>query len=1014
MKEPTPSPMKQADETEKLLFLEALQRPLGLEREAFLARACAGNEALRRRLEALLQAHESPDPFLELLAAQPCGDDEELRQEVASVVARSPAAGLVPVKPGKSSLVGTQLGLYEVEELIGAGGMGEVYLARDQKLGRAVALKVLPAESSLDSTRLARLEREARMLAALSHSNIATIHGLEESEGTRFLVLELVEGQTLAERLKRGCIPPKETLALCRQIAEGLEAAHEKGIVHRDLKPANIKITPDGKVKILDFGLAKEFREEGLPVDLARGPKLTEQMNLPGAIFGTAAYMSPEQAIGKPVDKRTDIWAFGCVLYECLTGEKAFPGKTITEIFAAILKGEPDWQRLPATTPGKVKDLLRRCLQKDLKDRLHDIADARIEIQEQMALPQEPLRMSQRFALGWLIGASMITVVIGLLIGATVVNYFKPGGSRVPQPSVRSLVRLEPGQWLDGQRRGLGRPTRTAMVLSGDGRFLVYSAVKENPGAQDKPRLYLRRIDQLEARPIAGTEGGSSPFLSPDDRWVGFWADKKLMKVPVDGGVPAVLCDVLWPFGFSWGADNQIIFASKEDAGLSKISAAGGKVEVLTVPDHSKGEFAHRLPYCLPAGKEVLFTIMYSAWDVHPGIAVMDLATRKWRVLLEDAADARYVGTGHLAFLRQGTLMVVPFDLESLVLTERPLPAIANIAQALNVDHSAYATAAGQFSISGSGSMVAATGGILPDMQSSLVWVDHEGKAEAIAPFKAPFFAPRLSPDGQRIAYCTLGMERCAWIFDLNRGTATRLTSEGFTGFPSWTPDGRRVAFSWRNTFVPNIYWQPVDGSSPIERLTQSEHNQFSGSWSPDGETLAFVESQPESGFHICLLNVRDRSVTPYLNSRFSERHPEFSPDGRWMAYSSDESGSSEVYVQPFPGGGSKYQISDKGGDQPLWTRNGKQLFYRWGTPTNQVWSVDVQTGSSFSASKPRLVFEQPGYLSSTPIRGWDISADGERFLMVKPEERKPQPLTEMVLVQNWLEELRRLAPANK
>jgi Tol biopolymer transport system component len=348
------------------------------------------------------------------------------------------------------------------------------------------------------------------------------------------------------------------------------------------------------------------------------------------------------------------------------------------------------------------------------------------------------------------------------------------------------------------------------------------------------------------------------------------------------------------------------------------------------------------------------------------------------------------------------------------VLTEQPLPAIANIAQALNVDHSAYATAAGQFSISGSGSMVAATGGILPDIQCSLVWVDHEGKAEAIAPFKAPFFAPRLSPDGQRIAYFTLGMERCAWIFDLNRGTATRLTSEGFTGYLSWTPDGRRVAFSWRNTFVPNIYWQPVDGSSPIERLTQSEHNQFSGSWSPDGETLAFVESQPESGFHICLLNVRDRSVTPYLNSRFSERYPEFSPDGRWMAYSSDESGSSEVYVQPFPGGGSKYQISDKGGDQPLWTRNGKQLFYRWGTPTNQVWSVDVQTGSSFSASKPRLVFEQPGYLSSTPIRGWDISADGERFLMVKLEERKPQPLTEMVLVQNWLEELRRLAPANK
>ncbi|SPE50337.1 Protein kinase/protein beta WD-40 repeat [Verrucomicrobia bacterium] len=953
--------MKPPDNGEEVLFREARQRPMGAEREAYLDKACAGNEALRIRLAALLRADESPDPFLEPHAALASGRDEGLRREVelmakarripGQVSGKPGATPLGPAakgKPGKSSLVGERLGLYEVEELIGAGGMGEVYRARDQRLRRAVALKVLRPESRLDPGRLARLEREARMLAALNHPNIAAIHGLEESAGKRFLVLELVEGETLAERLKGGRIPLEGTLVLCRQIAEGLEAAHEKGIVHRDLKPANIKITPEGKVKILDFGLAKEFREEGLPVDLARGPTLTEEITRPGAIFGTASYMSPEQAKGKPVDKRADIWAFGCILYECLSGEKPFPGETATEIFAAILTRDPDWQALPATTPWRVKDLLHRCVQKEPKDRLHDIADARIEMQEQMAVPQGPLRAWQRLPLGWLIAFGMTALVIGLLIGAAVMKYSRLGASRVAQPAVRSLVRLESGQWLEGQRwrppYGLDYPTRTAMALSSDGRFVVYSAVKENPSEHDKPRLYLRRFDQLEAKPIAGTEGGSSPFLSPDDRWVGFWADAKLMTVPVEGGVPAMLCDVPWPFGFSWEADNQIVFALGAQSGLSRISAAGGKLEILTRPDQSKGEFAHRLPYCLPAGKQILFTIMQNAWDVHPRVAIMDLATRTWRVLLEDAADARYVATGQLAFLRRGTLMVVHFDPNRLEVTGQPMPAVANIAQALNTKNTYTATAAGQFSISGSGSMVYASGGIAPDLQNSLVWVDRQGKAETIAPFKAPFCSPGLSPDGQRIAYSTLGIEWSGWIFDLNRSTATRVTSEGLADWVIWTPDGKRVTFGWNKTGVRNIYWQPVDGSSPMERLTQSEYQQFPGSWSPDGETLAFVESHPESGSDIYLLNVRDRSVTPYLNSRFNERYPEFSPDGRWLAYASDESGRFEVYVQPFPRGGGKWQVSSEGGCAPLWARNGKQLFYLWrtvGTAGTQAWSAD-------------------------------------------------------------------------
>jgi serine/threonine-protein kinase len=592
-------------------------------------------------------------------------------------------------------------------------------------------------------------------------------------------------------------------------------------------------------------------------------------------------------------------------------------------------------------------------------------------------------------------------------------QYFKPTASLVSQPVVRTAVKLEPGHWLAGLRRldGFQRPTRTAFALSRDGSFIVYSAIAENPGPQTKPQLYLRRMDRSEARPIAGTEGAIGPFLSPDDRWVGLVADGKLKKVSVDGGVPALLCDVQSPFGFSWGDDSQIVFAPGENSGLSRISADGGKPETLTEPDKIKEEYSHRLPHSLPAGRGILFTIMRYASDLQPRVALLEPGTQKWRVLLEDAADARYVPTGHLVFLRQGTLMAVPFVIDELKLNGQPAPAVASVMQALNTASSGFDTAAGQFSISASGAMAYAPGGILPDRESSLVWVDHTGKAEPIASFKAPFFAPRLSPDGQRIAYKTLGKESQVWIYDLIRSTASRLTSEGFGVFVTWTPDGRRVVFDWMKAVAPNIYWQPADGSTPMERLTQSEYLQFTGSWSPDGETLAFLESHEGSGLDIVLLHMRDRKVTPFLNSRFNERYPEFSPDGRWLACVSNESGRGEVYVLPFPGPGGKWQISNEGGTEPLWSRNGKQLFYR---RPNQVWVVDVKAGSGFTASKPRLLFEQPGYGGGGPIRTWDISPDGQRFLMVKLDERKPQPVTEMILVQNWFEELKRLVPASR
>jgi hypothetical protein len=486
------------------------------------------------------------------------------------------------------------------------------------------------------------------------------------------------------------------------------------------------------------------------------------------------------------------------------------------------------------------------------------------------------------------------------------------------------------------------------------------------------------------------------------------------MKVSIDGGVPLTLCNSPLPFGASWGPDNSIVFSPDERAGLFRVSAAGGEPESLTTPDKTMEEYGHRLPYCLPDGKGVLFTIMREAFDLQPRIAWLDLKTRKWRVLMEDATDARYVPTGHLVFLRQGTLMTVPFDLGRHEVTGQPVPAVANVMQALNVPASSHNTAAGQFSISDSGWLVYAAGGILPDMQNSLIWVDHKGGAEPIASFKAPFSAPRLSPDGQRIAYTTLGREERVWVYDLNRGTASRLTAEGKTSYVTWTPDGKQVAFDWLKSGPPNLHWQLADGSSAMERLTTSDYWQMQGSWSPDGATLAFVERPPDTNWDILLLDLRSRRVTPFLNSRaWGEGWPEFSPDGRWMAYVSDESGRWEVYVRTFPGPGGKWLISQEGGQEPLWARTGKQLFYRqW--DKNQVWVVDIRTDGGFSASKPRLLFKAPGLGLGGPIRSWDLSLDGQRFLMVKNEEAKPTPVTEMVLVMNWFEELKRLAPSGK
>jgi eukaryotic-like serine/threonine-protein kinase len=588
-------------------------------------------------------------------------------------------------------------------------------------------------------------------------------------------------------------------------------------------------------------------------------------------------------------------------------------------------------------------------------------------------------------------------------------------------PVTRSVVKLEPGYMLDGFRLpsplGFGQPTRAAMAISSDGRFIIYSASREIPERHEKPQLYLRRTDQLEAKPIAGTEGGVTPFLSPDDRWVGFWADGKLKKVAIDGGVPVVLCDQIvlsearWGPEASWGPFNQIVVAAGyKDTRLYMLSSDGGNLQILNTSDRSKERFSHQqLPHWLPDGTGVLLTTLRDWFDLHPRVAVLDLKTKDLRVLLEDAADAFYVATGHLVFLREGTLMVVPFDLDRRKVAGEPVPAVVNVMQALNTGP--LNSAAGQFSVSDSGWLLYAVGGINQDREDSLVWIDQKGNATPITSYKAPFWAPRLSPDGQRAAYITEGREWHAWTYDLKRGTATRLTGEGKADFALWTPDGKHLAFKWwRAGEESNLYWQLADGSSPMERLTTSQNHQVPASFSPDGATLAFVELDPDTGFDINLLDMKSRRVTAFLNSKSDELWPDFSPDGHWMAYVSNESGRCEVYVRPYPGPGSKFQVSPEGGEAPLWSRNGKQLFYVAGP--REYWVADVRTDRSFSASKPRLLFKSVELMADgLPSRSWDISLDGQRFLGVRPSERKPQPVTELILVQNWFEELKRLAP---
>jgi serine/threonine-protein kinase len=898
---------------------------------------------------------------------------------------------------------GTKLGPYEVLSPLGAGGMGEVYRARDTRLGRDVALKVLPAAMAHDVERMARFQREAQVLASLNHPNIAAIYGLEESSHVRALVMELVEGPTLAERIGAvgaGLVPVPQTrerpqgaplqfdecLHIAKQIAEALEYAHERGIVHRDLKPANVKSTPEGAVKILDFGLAKALEGERASSDVSSSPTITGLATQGGVIRGTAAYMSPEQARGKPVDKRADIWAFGVVLLEMLTGRQPFSGETVSDTLAAVITKEPDWEVLSPSTLPRIEQLLRRCLTKDPKQRLQAIGEARIAIENALADKDDltptavrtPVEQPPFWRRAWTLGAGGL--MLGAVMAGLLLQLQKPQAP--PRPVARFAIALPPGP--------PNSSTYTPEIaLSPDGTRLVYSVAQGG-----KTQLYLRPLDQFEARPIEGTEGATGPFFSPDGEWLGFFADGNLKKVALAGGPVQTLCSA--PLSWrgnagSWSSDGTIVFQAGDV--LFQVGADGRNCGSLASPDLAQGQLAMGWPAILPGGGSLLFNVYRGFNFDTSGIAVLSVKTRKWQSLGQDGTNPHYLPEGYLVHAHAGSLLAAGFDLAHLRVTSSPAPVLDGV---LTDEWTGNA----RFAISRDGTLAYLTGG-LAKAARQVVLVDPHGTSQVLTQNQDAYEDLALSPDGRRVALTIEGTHWAIWIYDLPRGTLTRLTFEYDNGDPCWTPDGKRVIYtSFRNGQF-GLYWMPVDGSGPDEQLLSSKSWVLTPTVSPDGKELAYLGGSAEGSSQIKILPLEgNRQPLTFLSGNFHVFAPEFSPDGRWLAYESDESGRPEVYVQQYPGPGGKWPISNAGGERPVWSRDGRQIFYRNG---DKLMAVSVESKPGFSAGVPRLLF-QGTYLVS--YHYYDVMPDGKQFLFIK-ELEQPRENPQINVVLNWSDELK-------
>ncbi len=910
-------------------------------------------------------------------------------------------------------MIGSSFSQYKVKSKLGEGGMGEVWRAEDTKLGRDVALKMLPEVFAQDPDRLARFEREARVLASLSHPNIAGIHGLEEIDGKRFLVMELVEGETLGERIQRSPMPIEEVVHIAKKIAEAVESAHEKGVIHRDLKPANVNITPDGNVKVLDFGLAKALAADpmsgdSVDQDLSLSPTLTQAMTGIGVLLGTAGYMSPEQARGKPVDRRADIWAFGCILYEMLTGQRLFTGETATDVIGAVVHKEPDLDELPPKVPARIRRLLERCLQKDATRRLQSIGEARIALQEWLENPdteeREVANAPRRSP--WLIGAgALAALVVGTLLGATLL-----GSSNEPE----LLRRFE----INVSEKGLFSSLGSSIEVSPDGSKIAYTTGEDG----QKRSLVLRPLDRFQETVLATGEGASGPyhpFFSPDQDWLGYVTPGELKKISASGGAPITLAQVDRSRGASWGPDGTIVYARSVFTGLSLISAAGGDPQPLTELDEEAGEQSHRWPQWLPGGKAVLFSSLTEGGQFvfeDGAIEVVTVETGERKVVHRGGYYPRYVSTGHILYVHEGTLFALPFDAKRLEATGTQMPVLEGLET--NAGHGSA-----QYAVSDNGLLVYIEGG--NELEPfPIVWTDRKGGSQTLWSEPGIYGSPRLSPDGGRLAVSVQrGPNWDVWVYDMERDVATRITfGEAYDADPVWSPDGRWIAYASEADGIDGIFRKRTDGTGDAETLMERGKQMFPAphAWSPDGRHLAIQSSGEGGQTDIWILPVDGSGGAgepePFARTSFSEDGPNFSPDGRWLAYSSGETGRPEIFVASFPLGGGKWQVSDGGGTQAQWSGDGRELFFRTDTG---IMSVRVSTeGDSFRASRPEIVFEGNflGGLRGVLLPGfnfpdYDVTADGKRFVMFQGSTEGAL-VTEAKVVLGWFEELRRLAEA--
>ena len=959
----------------KEVFADARALPANL-RAAYLAEACGGNAALHHEVESLLALDTHANRFLE-----------------------TPA--VLPADTGAQRLEGQRVGPYQITSWIGAGGMGEVYRARDATLGREVAIKILPQIFASDPNRLARFDSEARMLAALNHPHIGAIYGVEQSEGSPALILELVEGPTLADRLATGPIPLTESLWIVRQIADALEAAHARGIVHRDLKPANIKITPDGNVKVLDFGLAKAVASDGVQ-DLALSPTVPVSGTHDGVILGTAPYMSPEQARGQTVDKRTDIWAFGCVLYEMLTGRMVFPGNTVSDHIAAILEREPDWAALQVTTPLSIRRLLRRCLEKESARRLPDIAVARLEIDDaagDQGGAAEAASVTPRSRdRGWRRATAAAVVMALITVGFAAWSVTRPAPMGAP-----ITFTLPPPEGL----RYLS--IYGSLSLSPDGRSVAFVAMDANRGFADAETspgaLYIRSLGSQEARRLSGTEGAAGPFWSPDSRFVGFIADGNLKKVAVAGGPPVTLAER--PNGrAAWSAQGIILYTRLDDStGLYRIPDTGGQPTRVTELDRSRDESWHVHPIFLPDGRRFLF-LGYSNDRSKSAIYLASLDSQTRTRLLDIHSQPDYA-PGFLLYQRGGAVMAHPFDEKHARLTGDAAP----IAEGIDSDN---INARAAFSASANGALIyrsgAATGG-----SGRLTWFDRSGKTLGTIAEYGFFRYPRVSPDGRHVVVTfskdEVGMD--LWQIDLARGVPTRSTFHpGDDFWPSvWSPDSQRVVFSSSRTRkgVFDLYQSPAGGAAKAELLWEAGETTSPSGFSPDGRILLVNRWKRggSTGDIWALPMTGDRKPFPLIETAFNEHSAVFSPSGRFIAYGSNDSGVRQVYVQPFPPTGARVQLSTGNGGSPVWTSDGRTVLYssfvelssaRTFVAETAFMAVDVTTsGATVRAGSPRMLFMQRHIGGG--LNGFAVDPSGQRFLLVVPDQNVLAPIT---VVLNW------------